>query len=128
MDEQNRYNSRFFKYIDNPPMVGLFEVDEFIVFMSLLIGQMMTDLLFGLNIDGGILIYPVTAGMVALSYIKYKKNKPKGYFFQKLYRLGIYEPRNWVDPKSMLGLKRQSKKYKNFKVLPYGFVKKMSGS
>ncbi len=123
-----KYNSRFFKYIDNPPMVGVFELDEFIVFLVSFIGLMLIALLFDIVLEGGVLVYAIIAVLVTLSYLKYKKNKPKGFFFQKLYRWGVYEPRNWRDFSKVLNLKVNSKKYKSFKVLPYGFIKKMSGS
>jgi hypothetical protein len=122
MENNNGFVTKFFQYLDTPLMIFIFEADEFILGVSVYMSLMIIFATLGIVIKGGVLIYALTAIITMYGYMRFKKNKPNGYTFQRLYKLGIFEPR-------FLGLLSiNKKKQKAFKVLPYGFTTRLTGN
>jgi|GEM_PF-3060307 len=123
--DREEYNSRFFKYLDTPMMIFIFESDEFVIGMLIYIFSLLFGALTGLVLPGGVMTYSILSILGMYGYMKFKKNRPNGYIFGRLYRLGLYEARsiNGLNLKRIL-----TKKEKKFKVLPYGFITSMRGN
>lgn len=120
--EYDEYNVKFFKYLDTPMMIVIFEADEFILGISVYLSLMLIATLLGIVLPGGVLLYAFMGMASMYAYIKYKKNKPNGYMFNKLYRLGIINARKFSYKRIL------SAKEKSFKVLPYGFLREFNGN
>ena len=116
------YNVAFFKHLDTPMMIFIFESDEFAIGMATYLLTMVTAAALGIVLPGGVMIYAFFGVMSMIAYIEYKKRKPSGFLMNKLYRLGIINPRNFNYKRKL------SEKEKNFKVLPYGFLKEFKGN
>ncbi|WP_418181411.1 type IV conjugative transfer system protein TraL (plasmid) [Aliarcobacter lanthieri] len=125
MSEQHTYdgyNVRFFKHLDTPLMIFIFESDEFIVGMIVYLSTMILAAVLGIALPGGVFLYAILSLLSMLGYIKFKKTRPSGYMNGRLFKLGIIHVRSF-------GFKRfLTKKEKNFKVLPYGFLNEFRGN
>lgn len=120
--QHDEFNVRFFRHLDTPMMIVVFEADEFSVGVFVYLFSLIFAQLFSIFIPGGVIIYAILAIFSMLAFMKYKKNKPEGYMLGKLYRFGLIEAKSFT-------LKRIiTKKEKNFKVLPYGFMKEFRGN
>lgn len=118
----DEFNVRFFKHLDTPMMMIVFEADEFFLGVFVYLFFLISAALFSINIPGGILLYALMGLIAMYGYIKYKKNKPNGYMMSKLYRYGFIEARKFAFKRIL------SKKEKKFKVLPYGFIREFRGN
>ncbi|MEV9477567.1 type IV conjugative transfer system protein TraL [Aliarcobacter butzleri] len=116
------YNVRFFKYLDTPMMIFIFESDEFYIGMFVYLSTMIFAALFEIILPGGVFIYALFGLLSMFAYIKYKKTKPTGYLNGRLYRYGIINARTFNFKRVL------TKKEKKFKVLPYGFLKEFRGN
>lgn len=120
--DRNKFTTKFFQHLDTPMMIFIFESDEFILGLFVYMFSLIVSAIMGIVISGGVLIYAVMAILSMYAYMRFKKNKPNGYTFQRLYRMGLMEPRSY-------GIKAlMTKKQKSFKVLPYGFITKLTGN
>ncbi|MCT7563171.1 type IV conjugative transfer system protein TraL [Aliarcobacter butzleri] len=117
------YNVTFFKHLDTPMMIFIFESDEFAIGMATYLITMVAAAVLGIVLPGGVMFYAFFGIISMLGYMEYKKRKPNGFLMNRLYRLGIINPRNFISYK-----KKLSEKEKNFKVLPYGFLKEFRGN
>lgn len=116
------YNVPFFKHLDTPMMIFIFESDEFAIGMLSYLSTMIIATLLGIVLPGGVLLYAVIGLSSMLGFAEYKKRKPSGFLINKLYRLGFIEARNFSYKKIL------TEKEKSFKVLPYGFIKEFRGN
>lgn len=120
--EYDEYNVRFFKHLDTPMMIMIFESDEFFLGLAVYLFLMIFAALFGIVIPGGVLPYAFMGIISMFLYVKYKKNKPNGYMINKLYRLGIINARTFAYKRFL------TKQEKSFKMLPYGFMREFRGN
>ena len=118
----DEYNVRFFKYLDTPTMIIIFEADEFLLGLFVYLTSMIMAALLGIVLPGGVMLYALVAILTMLFYIKYKKNKPDGYLLSKFYRYGI------IDARTFNYKRKLTKEEKKFKVLPYGFLNDIRGN
>lgn len=116
------YNVQFFEHLDTPLMIFIFESDEFALGMAVYLSTMIIAALLGIELPGGVFLYAVLAILAMVGYIKFKKSRPSGYTNGRLYRLGFLQPRTYGFKKML------TKKEKNFKVLPHGFLDNARGN
>ena len=116
------YNITFFKHLDTPPMLFIFESDEFIIGIVVYLSTMASATAMGIVLPGGVLAYALLGIGSMFGYIKYKKTKPNGFLVNRLYRIGILNARTFNYKRKL------TKQEKSFKVLPYGFLKEFSGN
>lgn len=120
--EFDEFNVRFFKYLDTPMMLIVFESDELFLGIAVYLSLMIIAAALGIVLPGGVLLYAMFAMFAMYGYMSYKKNKPNGYMINKLYRLGIINARKFSYKRIL------SKEEKKFKVLPYGFIREFRGN
>lgn len=120
--DYDEFNVRFFKHLDTPMMIVVFEADEFFIGIFVYLFSLIAARSLDIYIPGGVVIYAFMGIASMIGYIKYKKNKPEGYMLSKLYRTGFIEARSFSFKRIL------SKKEKRFKVLPYGFIKELRGN
>ncbi len=120
--EYDGYNVRFFKYLDTPMMLIVFEADELFLGIAVYISLMLFAAVIGVVLPGGVLMYAFFSILAMYGFMKYKKNKPNGYLMNKLYRFGIIDARKFSYKRLL------SKEEKSFKVLPYGFMREFRGN
>ena len=116
------YNVTFFKHLDTPTMLFIFESDEFLIGIVTYLSTMVIAAIFDIVLPGGVLFYAVLSIAVMLGYIEFKKRKPSGYLMNKLYRLGL------LDIPTIRYKIKVTNQEKNFKVLPMGFLKEFRGN
>lgn len=110
----------FPRFIDRPRLIGIFEIDEFMLFFGLLFFLIAASLAFP-NLNSLVVIIGSVAIAVssAFGYKKFKRNKPNGFTAHFLYKIGAYHP---------LDNKKAYFDYpylKNHRVIPYGFTKEL---
>ena len=118
---QNRYPNGFFpRYIDRPRLIGIFEIDEFMVVFGIIFGVIFGSLAVPSLSSGVIMPIAIIGGMVGgFFYKKFKKNRPNGYTMQLLYKKGIWHPEE--SPTKLV-----SHPYlKDNRCVPYGFTKEL---
>lgn len=118
MQNQNLREGFFPRFIDRPRLIGIFEFDEFVLTFGIIFSTITASLAFpkvgSLSIMLGSVFLGVSAGYF---YKKFKRNRPNGYTFHFLYKIGAYHP---TDNK----IATQKYKYlKHEKAIPYGFTK-----
>ena len=64
------YNVPFFKHLDTPPMLFIFESDEFIIGIVVYLSTMALATVMGLVLPGGVLAYAFLGIGSMLGYIK----------------------------------------------------------
>jgi len=109
----------FPRYIDRPRLIAMVEIDEFFLFFGMIMLCLVLSFAFP-NIDSLFVIIGSVVIGVAAAYAlrKFKKNRPIGYTFQLLYRMGVISP---TDDKK--GLLKHSHLKKLGRVIPYGFTR-----
>lgn len=121
MNNQNKHSLRdgfFPRFIDRTRLVGMFEMDEFILAFGLMFTIVASSLAFP-NIGSlTVMLTAFFAGFgFAYLYKKFKRNKPNGFTLHYLYKIGVWNP---YDNKVVI----QKYKYlKNQRPIPYGFTK-----
>lgn len=110
----------FPRYIDRPRLIGVFEMDEFLVVFGtifiLIFSSLAAPKLDSVIVMVGAIIAGLTSGMM---YKKFKNNRPNGYTLQLLYKKGIWHPEG--NPKKLI-----SHPYlKNNHCVPFGFTKEL---
>jgi len=113
-------NETFFpRFLDKPRLIGFFEIDEFFIVFGMIVFVLFLSLAFPITsliaILGGIALGLV----VNFFYRKYKKNKPDGFAYHSLYRLGIFHPQD--NKAYYIGRAYLTRR----KICPYGFTKKI---
>ena len=116
----DKYGEGFFpRYIDRPRLIGVFEMDEFMVVFGLIAGIIAGSLAVP-QVES--LIVMVTAIITGLSsgiaYKKFKNGRPTGFTAHFLYKKGLYHP---VGPQSYISYPY----LKDNKGIPFGFTKEL---
>ena len=99
--EHDEFNVKFFRHLDTPMMIFIFESDEFMLGLAVYMSSLIVAASAGIQLEGGVIVYACISLIVMISYMKYKKNKPEGYMMAKLYRFGILEPRSLPQIKKL---------------------------
>lgn len=115
----NQYQNFFPRYIDKPRLIGIFEMDEFILAFIIMVAILALSLIFPKVGSLTVMLVAVASGLLsAVLYSRFKRNMPTGYAIQKMYRAGIFSPQD---------AKAAEIKYPYIKklgrVIPYGFTK-----
>lgn len=122
-NKQDEFSPRFYRFIDSPIRIFLFEIDDLIVGVLALWVLVFSSWALEVGSGGFLYLYIVMAILTSVWYSKFKKNKPKGYLFQILYKSGLYFPGNKIAIKS-----RKYIRYgKDYKVAPKYFTKELRG-
>ena len=111
------FSEGFFpRYIDRPRLIGVFEMDEFLVVFGtifiLIFSSLAAPQLDSVIVMVGAIVAGLTSGM---TYKKFKNNRPNGYTMQLLYKKGIWHPES--SPSRFLN----HPYLKNNKCVPFGF-------
>ncbi len=110
----------FPRFIDRPRLIGIFEIDEFILGFGIIFLIITASLAFPKMGSLFVMLTAIGSGIGAgVAYKKFKRNRPNGYTAHLLYKKGIYHPQ---DNKAVLF------KYpylKNTKTVPHGFTKEL---
>lgn len=117
----NDFSDGFFpRYIDRPRLVGIFEMDEFMVVFGIILTVIFLSLAFpqveSLFVMLGAIISGLSSGV---AYKKFKNNRPNGYTMQLLYKKGIWHPES--SPSRYVTYPY----LKNNKCVPFGFTKEL---
>jgi hypothetical protein len=108
----------FPRFLDKPRLIGVFEMDEFILFFAIIVSIIGGSFAFPSLGSGSVMFTAFAAGgFAAWGYKKFKRNRPDGYTFQKLYRSGLIAPDD---------MKQHRIKYpylSRLRMIPYGFTK-----
>lgn len=118
MQNQNLREGFFPRFIDRPRLIGIFEFDEFVLTFGIIFTLITASLAFPKLSSLTVMVGSITLGVMAgYLYKKFKRNRPNGYTFHFLYKIGAYHP---TDNKLAI----QKYKYlKKEKAIPYGFTK-----
>ncbi len=119
MKNNNNLHDGFFpRFIDRPRLIGIFEFDEFVLTFGIIFAVITSSLAFPQFGSLAVMLGSVTLGVLAgFFYKKFKRNRPNGYTWHYLYKIGAYHP---TDNKLAI----QKYKYlKKHKAIPYGFTK-----
>lgn len=113
-------NEKIFpRFLDKPRLIGIFEMDEFLVAFGTMVFILSLSLVFPKIPSLYVMIASITIGLtLSVMLKKFKKNRPDGYTLQKAYSTGLFSPSD--DKKAFLNYK-YLKRLK--KVVPYGFTK-----
>jgi len=117
----NGISRNFFpKYLDRPRLIGVFEIDEFIIIFGVIFVVIALSLATPSLGSGTVMPVAFFSGIsLGLAYRKFKKNRPNGYTMQILYKVGLFHPEDNVA-------KLVSHPYlKNLKCVPFGFTKEL---
>jgi len=105
-------------------MILIFEADTVLFAGVSMVAQMIIALLLLENSSQYIVVIFAISAIAGVGYSKYKKNKPRGYANQKLYKLGFLHPFTMPN----IGKRKIRKKFtEKFRVLPYGFSTRFKG-
>jgi len=108
----------FPQFIDSPPIVGIFEMDEFMIFFGGVAFTILISIAFPQLTAGIVMLIAIFTGIaLTMSYTNFKKKRPNGQTWHFLYKKGIYHP---TDKKTVF------LKYpylKKITTIPYGFTK-----
>jgi hypothetical protein len=119
MDNIENLKEGFFpRFIDRPRLIGIFEFDEFILTFGVIFTVIASSLAFPKLGSLSVMLIAVFLGVsLGYAYKKFKRNRPNGYTWHFLYKIGAYHP---TDNKLAI----QKYKYlKKEKAIPYGFTK-----
>ena len=110
----------FPRFIDKPRLIGIFEIDEFMLGFGVIALIIASSLVFPKLGSLVVMITAISSGLTAgYFYKKFKKNRPDGYTAHMLYRKGIYHPQdNKVYEIKFPYLKKH-------RTVPYGFTKEL---
>jgi type IV conjugative transfer system protein TraL len=110
----------FPRYIDRPKLIGVFEIDEFMVAFGVIFFVITLSLAFPQIESLYVMVGSIVSGLSAsAAYKKFKKNRPNGYTAHAAYKKGIYHPQ---DNKALYLKYPYLKKYR---VVPFGFTKEL---
>jgi len=116
---QEQYNF-FPRFIDKPRLIGVFEMDEFMLVFGIVAGviaaSLATPQLSSLQVMTAALSLGIGSGIF---YKKFKNSKPDGFTAHYFYRKGIYHPQ---DNKA---LELKYPYLKKIRIVPYGFTKEL---
>ena len=117
---KNHPRGFFPRYIDRPRLIGIFEMDEFMVVFGFIFAVIFGSLAMPDLASGVVMPISIIGGLLAgVSYKRFKKGRPNGYTMQMLYKKGIFHPEE--SPTKLV-----SHPYlKNNKCIPYGFTKEL---
>lgn len=120
MQKQPLREGFFPRFIDRPRLIGVFEMDEFILGFGIIFGIIALSLAFPKVGSLIVMLTAIGSGIGAgVAYKKFKRNRPNGYTAHLLYKKGIYHPQD--NKTSIL-------KYpylKKTKTVPHGFTKEL---
>ena len=120
MQQEPLQEGFFPRFIDRPRLIGIFEIDEFILGFAIIAGIIALSLAFPKVGSLGVMITAIGSGLGAgYAYKKFKKSKPNGYTAHFLYKKGIYHPQ---DNKTA---ELKHPYLKKNRVVPYGFTKEL---
>ncbi len=121
MAADKNYQYFFPRFIDRPRLIGIFEIDEFFLAFFIMASILAMSLAFPKVGSLTVMLTAIFLGVgCAVLYSKFKRNRPDGFTIQKLYRAGIYSPR---DDKKAIILHPYLRNMGN--VVPYGFTKEL---
>ncbi len=120
MQQEPLQEGFFPRFIDRPRLIGIFEIDEFLLGFGIIATIISLSLAFPKIGSLGVMITAIGSGLGAgYSYKKFKKSKPNGFTAHFLYKKGIYHPQD-----NKAAELRHSYLKKN-RVVPYGFTKEL---
>ncbi len=121
MSYQNKLPPGFFpRFIDRPRLIGIFEIDEFILSFGIIAGMITMSLAFPQVGSLAVMLSSIAAGIISgAAYKKFKRNRPNGFTAHYLYKIGAYHP---LDNKKAYFDYPYLKKNK---AIPYGFTKEL---
>jgi len=119
--QQEPLKEGFFpRFIDRPRLIGIFEIDEFMLGFGIIAFIIALSLAFPKIGSLAVMLTAISSGIGAgYAYKKFKKNRPNGYTAHFFYKKGIYHPQD---------NKVQEIKHpylKNNRTVPYGFTKEL---
>ena len=110
----------FPRFIDRPRLIGIFEIDEFILGFAIIAGIIALSLAFPKIGSLAVMLTAIGTGLGSgYAYKKFKTSKPNGYTAHYFYKKGIYHPQ---DKKTEEIKNPYLKKYR---IVPYGFTKEL---
>ncbi|HIP33405.1 MAG TPA: type IV conjugative transfer system protein TraL [Bacteroidia bacterium] len=110
----------FPRYIDRPRLIGIFEVDEFMVVFGFIFVVIFGSLALPDLASGVVMPVSIIGGLVSgVIYKRFKRGRPNGYTMQLLYKKGIIHPEE--SPTKLV-----SHPYLKYnRCVPYGFTKEL---
>jgi len=120
MDQEPLQEGFFPRFIDRPRLIGIFEIDEFMLGFGIIAGIITASLAFPTVGSLPVMLTAIgSGGGTGYAYKKFKQNRPNGYTPHFFYRKGIYHPQD-----NKAAILKYPYLNKN-RTVPFGFTKEL---
>jgi len=110
----------FPRYIDRPRLIGVFEIDEFLLAFGIIFVIIFGSLALPNLSSLVVMVTAISSGITAgVSYKRFKLKRPNGYTLQVLYKKGIWHPES--SPSKLIN----HPYLKDNKCVPFGFTEEL---